>query len=154
LIAAKEYIGEGAGMRQLQITTLTVFVFLFIWSSAVFANEPSDLTEQFMKQVVAGKVSAAIERYFTTNPIVMQKKQQIIYLKSQIEAVFKMHGKAFGYELVSQETLSPSLRRFVYISKHEFRATTWEFFVYKPKDVWIAGNVNFNDDYSRARSQK
>ena len=107
-----------------------------------------------MKQVIAGKGSAAVDQYFASNPLVKEKEQQVLFIKTQIEAVFNVFGKPLGYELVAQETLAPSLRRFVYISKHEYHALTWEFFVYKPRDSWIASNINFDDDFSHARTRK
>jgi hypothetical protein len=141
-------------MQQYKTIFASVFVFLFVWSSVVFANEPSDLPEQFMKQIIAGNGGVAVDKYFSTNPMIMQKLQQIEVLKTQIEAVTKVFGKPTGYEIVSQETIAPSVRRFVYISKNEYHALTWEFFVYKPNDVWIASNMIFDDDFSHARSWK
>jgi hypothetical protein len=131
-----------------------IFAVTLLFASAVFANEPSDLPEQFMKQVVAGKGSAAVDQYFATNPLIKGKEQQVLFIKTQIESVSKVFGKPLGYELVTQETIAPSLRRFVYISKHEYHALTWEFFIYKPRESWIASNMNFDDDFSHARTRK
>ncbi|MDF1555237.1 MAG: hypothetical protein P1P84_19360 [Deferrisomatales bacterium] len=123
-------------------------------SSVAFANGPSDLPEKFMKQVVAGKGAEAIDEYFATNPLVAQKAQQVQFIKTQIEAVFNIFGKPTSYELAIEDDLAPSLKRYVFITKHDHHALTWEFYSYKPKDVWIASNMNFNDNYSLLERKK
>jgi len=141
-------------MKQLPAYILAFLLFLLASSSIALAEGPSDLPEQFMKQVVAGKVAEAVDQYFSTNQLVAQKTQQVQYVKTQIDALFQMLGKPFAYELVTEDILAPSLRRYVYISKHDYHAITWEFFIYKPKDAWIASNMNFNDNFATAGSRK
>jgi hypothetical protein len=103
---------------------LAILLFLIASSSLALAEGPSDLPEQFMKQVVAGKAAEALDQYFSTNQLVAQKTQQVQYMKTQIDALFQIFGKPFAYELVTEDILAPSLRRYVYISKHDYHAIT------------------------------
>lgn len=133
---------------------ICVISIIFGLSSLVFANEPSDIPEQFMKQLLAGKVIEAVDQYFSTNPLAREKPQQIQFMKTQIEAAFNMFGKPTSYELAIEDALAPSLKRYVFITKHEHHALTWEFYVYRPKDIWVANNVTFSDNFSLLEKRK
>jgi hypothetical protein len=127
---------------------------IFAFCSLVLANEPSDLPDQFMKQLVTGKSGDAVDQYFSTNPLAGQRSQQVQFLKTQIEAAFSIFGKPSSYELAIQEELAPSVKRYVFISKREYHVLTWEFYVYKPKDVWIANSLKFSDNFELLQKRK
>ena len=134
-------------MRGLARVLFGVFLAVGLCSSQARANDPSDLPERFMQEYVAGRAEQAVDGYFKTNPLVQQKAQQLQYLKTQLASISQIFGRPSGYELVSQETLAPSLRRFVYITKHPYHAVTWEFYVYRPAKDWIGSNMRFDDSY-------
>lgn len=133
---------------------IAAVILLSCFSINAFANEPEDLSKQFMTSLVAGKISEAVDQYLNTNPIVSQKPQQLAYLKTQIEGAIKIFGTPHAFESVIKESISLSLHRFVYISKHQYHTLSWEFYVYKPKNEWIASNINFNDEFNLLESKK
>jgi hypothetical protein len=151
--AAKRYVVQNGKGNRMKIA-VSVFCLTLIFSSVAFANGPSDLPDAFMKQLVAGKGSEAVDEYFATNPMVAQKVQQVQFIKTQIDAVFNVFGKPTSYELAIEDDLAPSLKRYVFISKHDYHALTWEFYSYKPKDTWIASDMNFNDNFSLLERKK
>ena len=134
---------------------IVIVVMLFITSpSILFANEAADLPQTFIKLILEGKVSEAVDQYFSTNPLMSQKTQQIQMVKTQIEGAFQIFGKPYSFEVIAVDDLAPSLRRFVFITKHDNNPLTWEFYVYKTKDSWIAANMNFNDNFSLTAPRK
>lgn len=141
---------EGETMK---LTTLVVGLILFAFSAAL-ANGPSDLPEKFMKQLLAGNGSEAADAYFATNPLTAQKTQLMQLVKTQIEGAIKIYGKPSSYELAFEDDLAPSLKRYVYISKHDYLALAWEFYCYRPKDEWIAASMNFNDNFTLLERKK
>ncbi|CAA6822960.1 MAG: Unknown protein [uncultured Sulfurovum sp.] len=114
----------------------------------LYANKANEYPDNFMKNLIDEKYDFAIDNYFTSNPLILNKKQQIIMLKSQIQNIMNIFGKTTEYELAFEETLSPSIKRFVYVLKHTHHPTIWEFFVYKPKDKWIASSMSFKDSFN------
>jgi hypothetical protein len=133
---------------------ISIVSIIFALSSLAFANGPFDIPDQFMKQLIAGKGAEAVDQYFSTNPLAAQKTQQTQFIKTQIDAAFNIFGKPTSYELAIEDDLAPSLKRYVFITKHEYHALTWEFYVYKPKDIWIASNMTFSDNFGPLEKKK
>jgi hypothetical protein len=130
------------------ITVIIAAAVAAFLASPASANQPNDLPEAFMAALLQGKVGEAVDRFMETNPLLAEKKQQIQAAKAQIEGAFQVFGAPAGMEVVAVDDLAPSLRRFVFLTKHANAPLTWEFYVYKPKDTWIAANLNFNDNFS------
>lgn len=118
------------------------------------ANNAEDLPLTFMKDIISGKINEAVNQYFSTNPFVSQKPQQIAFVKTQIESGFKIYGAPFAYELAIKEEISPSLQRFVFITKHKYLALAWEFYIYRPDKDWIASNMSFSDKMDLLQTKK
>lgn len=137
----------------MKVAVSFLIIFLAL-SSIAFSNGPSDLPEKFMIQLVANKSIEAVEEYFSTNLLLSQNGQQIKILREQIEVAFSIYGKPASYELAIEDDLAPSLKRYVFISKHDHHVLNWEFYVYKPKDAWTGSNMTFNDDFSLLESKK
>jgi hypothetical protein len=152
--APSELSRHASGKENPMRIILSVLLIVFPLSSIALANGSSDLPDKFMQQVVAGKGAVAVDDYFSTNALVSQKPQQIQFLKTQIDAAFNMYGKPASYELAMEEELAPSLKRYVFITKHDYHVLTWEFYVYRPKDTWIASNITFNDNFSLLQKKK
>ena len=128
---------------------LTGALILALSSFVLLAAEksPEDFANSFFETYIGGDGWAAIDGFFKNNPLILQKKQQLQLLKSQLTAVEQVYGKPFGHELVLKEVLTPSLQRYVYISKHEYHPVTWEMYFYKPKDTWLPDQLLFVDQY-------
>ena len=118
------------------------------------ANEAVELPSKFMATLEEGNGEQAVQEYFATNPLILQKVQEIEYLKTQVGTAIKLFGPVLGVEQAIVDELSTSLKRFVYISKHEYHVLAWEFYIYKPRDAWIASNMTFNDSYELIQSRK
>lgn len=134
--------------------TLLTIIFVTCLPLSTYANEAIELPDSFIKKLIQGKIEEATDQYFETNPLIGSKQQQVEYVKTQIEGGLKVFGKPFAYELAIEEQISKSLKRFVYISKHEYHILTWEFYIYKPKNTWIASNMTFNDKFNLLESKK
>jgi len=124
-----------------------IILLTLVYSAFLSANDASDNPEAFMKELLLNKHNKAVDNYFSSNPLINEKQQQIRLVKSQINNLFNLFGNATAYELAFKETISPSLKRFVYILKHSNHPTVWEFFIYKVKDTWISSNMSFNDNF-------
>ncbi len=135
---------------------LLVFVFLsgLAFPFSLFANDALDLPNAFMEKLVKGEIDGAADAFFGTNPLISGKQQQVDFVKMQIANGFKMFGQPSAYELVLEKAYGASLKRFVFITKHEQHPLIWEFYVYRPKDAWIASNMNFSDELDLLEGRK
>ena len=149
LCACRRAAELGRYAKGVEMKKIVVFVSLVVilLVPAAQADEPKVIIKSFFDTFLKGNGPEAVDGFFSTNPIVAQKAQQLQLLKSQLLTVTQIYGMPFGYELVVEEVLSPSLRRYVYITKHEYHPISWEIYIYKPKDRWIASQLLFVDQF-------
>ena len=126
----------------------------FVIVSPAMAEKPKGIADSFFTTYIGGSGGKAIDGFFASNPLILQKTQQLQLLKSQLTTIETIYGAPFGYELVSKEELSPSLERRVYITKHKYHPVTWEMYFYKPGDSWMSDQLIFVDQYQLIGSKK
>ena len=126
-----------------------VFLVLSICSTVAFSyeGEPLDQVKTFFSDYSKGKSSEAIDRLFSSNPMMNQKPQELTMLKQQVSTIEVLYGKYLGTENIHYEELTPSLVRIVQLAKHEKHPVIWEFFFYKPKKEWIISQGIFVDTF-------
>jgi hypothetical protein len=118
---------------------------LLVTSAAAFAQTPSEHVEEFLRQVTTSESDQAMDRLFAGSGFAESKPQDIVTLKSQTKMAMSLYGTPLGIEKIREEDLSPSLKRLVYLQKFEKYPVAWEFYFYKPKDVWVINTLNFKD---------
>jgi hypothetical protein len=112
------------------------------------AQTPSEMAEQYLRQVTTSDSDQALDQLFAGSGIDELKPQEILTLKSQTKMAMGLFGTPIGIEKVREEELSPSLKRLVYLQKFERYPVAWEFYFYKPKDRWVINTLNFKDKVS------
>ena len=118
---------------------------LLIAPALVRAETPSERVERFLQQVVTPESDAAFDTLFAGSGFAESKPQDLLTLKSQTKMAMGLYGTPIGLEKIWEEDLSPSLKRIVYLQKFEKYPVAWEFYFYKPKDVWVINTLNFKD---------
>lgn len=116
-------------------------------TQAAESLSPEEIAAEFFDKVLKGDNGPAIETFFSTNPPIIGKAQELQLLKSQLNTVTQVYGQPYAVEAVLVEDLTASLQRRVYITKHEWHPVTWEMYFYKPKAEWIADRLLFVDQY-------
>lgn len=109
------------------------------------AQTPSENAERFLRQVATPASDAAFDQLFSGSGFAESKPQDLMTLKSQTKMAMGLYGAPIGVEKIWEEDLSPSLKRLVYLQKFEKYPVAWEFYFYKPKDVWVINTINFKD---------
>ena len=67
-----------------------------------------------------------------------------IYLDFQTTKAAR--GKPIGWELVREQRVNETLRRYIYLVKYESGAVCWEFIFYRPHDAWRLWTYDYSDD--------
>jgi hypothetical protein len=122
-------------------------------SAYAYDGSPTDQVEAFFKELPVNS-DKAIDNLYASNPAMQQKAQGLTLMKAQIPQVAALFGSYIGYELISEEKISPSLVRVSVIEKRELHPLTWEFYFYKPKDRWIISQAMFGDQFQNLGSKK
>ena len=120
------------------------------WSAPTAAGTdlgPKEQADLFFRQVKAGNINDAYQSLFARSGIAQAKPQALEALRRQTEAYLPLFGKILDWELVEEEKFGSSLVRMVFLLKTEKHPLTWEFFFYKPADVWFASQVTFDDQF-------
>lgn len=129
---------------------IAISLICFVASISAHAADPQipeKIAATFFASLLKGDSSRAVDEFFSKNPLLKEKTQQVQLLKSQLTTVAQIYGAPFAVELVSVEDLTPSLQRRVYITKHEWHPVAWELYFYKPKEEWIPDQILFVDQY-------
>lgn len=134
--------------RILLVLCLTVIV------CPVYAqNSPRGMAEAFLATIAQGQMVAGYAKLFEGSNIARDKGQGGA-IRKQTEAALPPLGKVLGYDLIREEPFGTSLVRLVYLLKSERHLTSWEFYFYKPKNVWFVAEVNFSDKFHLLNSKK
>ena len=117
---------------------------LLLSSAQAFGQSPAQRAEEFLARVATSSDSA-MDDLFSGSGFAETRPQDLVTLKSQTKMAMGLYGVPLGVEKIREETLSPSLVRLVYLQKFAQFPVAWEFYFYKPKDVWILNTITFKD---------
>lgn len=118
-------------------------------SSFVYAEElPAPVKEKieaFFQQVSKGEVQVAIDKIIEGGAI-GKDPEQVKNLVTQILNAHNVYGVTTGSAYIKSVTLSDSLCKTIYISKHTFAPLKWTFVFYKNTTDWILINIEFDNN--------
>ncbi|MDC5838867.1 hypothetical protein [Vibrio europaeus] len=123
-------------------------------TASAYEGQPKEQVDKFFKELSSAQSTQAIDKLFSNNPTISANKQQLTLLKQQFGVVLAMYGSIIGVENIHYEELSPSLVRIVEVAKHENHPVTWEFYFYKPKDIWMISQGMFVDQFQVIGTKK
>lgn len=108
------------------------------------------LADGAMKRAAAGDVAGAFDLLKPYWPLPEPEISQLVLQSvQQRSALAARYGKPVGYEYISWTAVGDSLVRFVYIEKFTNHPLVWQFFFYKPKDLWQVDSVSWSDQIQR-----
>lgn len=134
-------------MRRLLAGLMLLTAFCAPVVHAASAPSPDEMADALFGKMIKGDSGQAVDEFFSANPLVLQKAQQMQLLKGQLGTVMQLYGQPFAYEKISTEDITPSLQRRLYLTKHEYHPVIWEMYFYKPKDRWLPDQLLFVDQY-------
>ena len=124
-----------------------IFCFLTLTISFAHAQSaPRAMAEAFLSTIAQGQMAAGYNKLFEGSNIARDKGQGSA-IRKQTEAALPPLGKVLGFDLIREEPFGTSLVRLVYLLKSERHLTSWEFYFYKPKNVWFVAEINFSDKF-------
>lgn len=123
-------------------------------SVQAYEGSPRNQVSSFFKDLKAGDYSEAIDKLYSSNPLMSQKSQQLTMLKQQLGSISALYGSFINNENMNIEELSSSVIRIVEVAKHEHHPIIWEFYFYKPKDKWIISQGLFVDQFQTVGNKK
>lgn len=109
---------------------------------------PNTIAEGFFQSLKAGNYAKAYQDIWRGT--LMDKKQaEVENVISQTAAAFQYFGKADGYELMSEKTLSPSLMERTFLVRAENGPLFFRLLFYHGPSGWRVTKLDFGDDPSR-----
>lgn len=117
-------------------------------------SQPTELAEEFLDAVAAGKIKEAVAKAFTPDMLRLLGSG-IPALVAQIDAYIPgIFGAVQGYELYREEYLSNRVRRLVYFLNLEQMPTVWEFYYYERDGQWELVAFSFNTEFEGLETLK
>jgi hypothetical protein len=140
-------------IKKLSIATLLI---LLVSASTSFAAEktPAQMAETFFQMVGKGQISQAYDQLFENSSIPTSKPQAVQLLKTQTQNALILYGNILGVEKIHEEKIGQSIIRLVYVLKLDVCPTAWQFYFYKPKNVWFLADITFNDQFNLLESKQ
>ena len=138
-------------MKRVLVFTAALF---FCISAKAFEGSPTQQVAKFFSTVKSGENAEAVDRLYSSNPLLNQKPQQLAMLKQQLGTIVSLYGNLSGTENIHTEQLSSSLVRIVELAKHEQHPVVWEFYFYKPNEKWFISQGTFNDQFKSIGAKK
>ncbi|MFT6908612.1 MAG: hypothetical protein ACJAS1_005315 [Oleiphilaceae bacterium] len=134
---------------------LFIGIIAIILSNGVFAYDgsPKENVKDFFKDFSKNS-DTAIDNLYSSNPLMQQKIQALTVMKTQTKSLSNFYGKFIGYELITEEKISPSLTRISAIGKYTNHPVTWEFYFYKPNKKWMTSQAVVVDQFQNIGSKK
>ncbi len=126
----------------------------FLICTTSWGQSPKLQAEKFLSTLNEGKIDNAYDNIFSGTGIVAAKPQGVYTVKAQTKSAFSIYGKAFAYEIIHDEKLSPSLHRLVYLQKFPGYPVTWELYFYKAVDKWVLCKISFFDQFQNISPMK
>lgn len=129
---------------------LLCLLFLVLVPSIVQGDDiivPQERISTFFQKLEQRDVESAYTELTAGSSIAAHKPEALEPVKRQTTEGITRYGNIGGADFVKEEKFGESLVRLVYIARHEYAPTVWEFYFYKPCDVWFLTTLNFNDRF-------
>lgn len=132
-----------------------IIITLILLSTDAYSydGQPIDQVNEFFKEMAVDS-NKAIDNLYASNPAMEQKAQALTMMKGQISQISALYGSLLGYEIIATEELSPSLIRISALEKHSLHPMTWEFYFYKPENMWMISQATFFDQFQNIGPKK
>lgn len=122
-------------------------------STRAWDGTPEEQVAQFFNEISRNSPEAVTHLY-ANNAYIRNKEEGLVFLQGSITGLPAQYGRYLGYEIITQESLSPSLMRISVLAKYQHHGITWEFFFYKPEDVWFPSQSTFVDQFQNVGVRK
>jgi len=130
------------------ILLVSLFLILTSVTDMLAQATTKEITDSFFQlfQKTPGK---AIEYAFSTNKWMEQKPEVVTQVKTQLKGLTDMLGDCYGYDLISDNSISENLREIKYLIRYDREPLRFTFLLYKPKDKWEVLNFSFNENMDK-----
>jgi hypothetical protein len=107
-----------------------------------------EITDPFFA-VYAKYPMKAVDYAFATNKWMLKKPEEVTNVKTQLKTLTDLLGEYYGYDLISETTISPNLKVIKFLVKYDREPIKFTFLLYKPKDKWIVQNFSWNENLDK-----
>ena len=136
----------------MNIAPIAVAVFAFL-TRVVVAGEgtPKEQVTRLYHSISEGKTEEGFSQLFAESLTAKQKETQVKAMGTQAKGAFDFYGPPTAIEFIEEKTLSESLMKLKWITKHKDDSPLfWIAVFYKRSDQWEPLQIVFYDDPSRA----
>ncbi len=131
-------------------TFLSISCFLVLSSATKIIAQATtkEITDNFFL-LFQKTPDKAIEYAFSTNKWMEQKPEVVTQVKTQLKGLTDMLGDCYGYDLISDNSITENLREIKYLIRYDREPLRFTFLLYKPKDKWEVLNFSFNENMDK-----
>lgn len=126
---------------------------LALLAQAVMAGEgtPKEQVKQLYDSISEGKPEEGFNRLFADSLLAKQNEMQVKAMGTQAKGAFDFYGPSTAMEFIEEKTLSESLVRLKWITKHKDDSPLfWSALFYRRADQWEPLQIVFYDDPEKA----
>jgi hypothetical protein len=129
------------------------FAALALLTQVVAAGEgtPKEQVTKLNNSISAGKTEEGFSQLFAASLMAKQKEMQVKAMGTQAKGAFDFYGPPSGIEFIEEKTLSESLMKLKWITKHKDDSPLfWSALFYKRADKWEPLQIVFYDEPAKA----
>lgn len=130
-------------MKSVLFGLLTTFTTLL----SLHAQENIDQQLNKFYQLYQENSSDAVDYLASKNILLEQSQEEIINLKYQLYEVYKVLGKVYEFEKLSEKKIGNHISRFVYMMHHELRPIRFIFTYYTINGKFIPLSFHYDMNY-------
>ena len=129
------------------------FAAVALLTQAVAAGEgtPKEQVTKLNNSISEGKTEEGFSYLFAASLTAKQKEVQVKAMGSQAKGAFDFYGAPTAIEFIEEKTLSESLMKLKWITKHKDDSPLfWSALFYKRANKWEPLQIVFYDDPTKA----
>jgi hypothetical protein len=125
-------------------TKFFTLVCLLAFSQASLAYQKE--IDKFFSLYESGQVLEAVDSIYSSNKWILQKKDEVQNVKSQLQNLTSLVGEFHSKVKLGEEHIAERLYHISYLALYERQPVRLEFVFYKPKENWVIYSFSFDDE--------
>ena len=125
---------------------LMQFLFVFLAANTAFADNYTEVIDDFFSHYEKGEITKAFDGLYATNKWIDAESDSILRLKSDIKSMHNMVGDYLGKKKMGEYSFGEFLIQTYYAVLYERQPVMMGFTFYYTGEKWVVYNFTFNTD--------
>jgi len=106
------------------------------------------MADAFFHRLQEGRVGDAATDFLSQNPWSAHDLNTVEKARARLLSVTRVLGRYYGYQPLAEKTVGGRLVHASYLALYERHPLRFSFLFYKPNDVWLPLQLEFDDNFS------